>query len=152
MHEKTIALLDGTIEVLERDGWTKAYYGPPGSPHCVIGALRVAAAAGKRWDNEEVSIPEYRAAHAAIKAHLSAHLTPEQEEFLAPTKAMHCTCDLCVPADTPPGIAPETWNDSFATSQQEVIEMLNHCKFHLLQESRDELLARGIPARELQPA
>jgi hypothetical protein len=147
MHETTIGLLDETIAVLERDGWVKGSYSArAGVPHCLVGALQVAAHI-EYWSDEYCSdgkraFEDYRAAYRAISTHLAAHTTWRPLGF--------CGCEACQKV-TDGNVQIEAWNDVIATSMTEVIEMLNHCKFHL-QQQHNELLSRGIKSAELQPA
>lgn len=112
MQAEAIGLIDKTIEVLERDGWVKGVYrnAVPG-PHCVVGALHVAAF-GYCEQPPPLSDMElwgvYRYTYQRIAEHLGEHTRGHG------------------------ALEPEHWNDHVATSKEEVIEMLNHCKFHML--------------------
>lgn len=110
MQAEAIGLIDKAIEVLERDGWAKGVYrnGEP-EPHCVVGALHVAAFGYHELpslsDMELWGVYHYT--YQRIAEHLGEHRGYGVLE-------------------------PEHWNDHVATSKEEVIEMLNHCKFHML--------------------
>lgn len=122
MQAEAIGLIDKTIEVLERDGWVKGVYrNAEPEPHCVVGALNVAAfgyhALPALGNVEEWAVYHYT--YQRIAEHLGEHTRGHGV------------------------LEPEHWNDHVATSKEEVIEMLNHCKFHMLRNA--EMVARPWP-------
>jgi hypothetical protein len=135
MQAEAIKLIDKCIEVLERDGWrVGAYNYYDDQPHCLVGALYVAAYGygdpyelSRRYRGTEVGAI-YAYTYRRIAEHLTSHI---------PALARHSSDML-----------PEGWNDAMATSKEEVIEMLHHCKFHMLRNA--EQAVRPWP--ELQSA
>lgn len=129
MQAQAIELIDKCIAVLERDGWRKnSYRTTEPEPHCVVGALLVATygygEAPRRNPNLDLD-SLYAYTYQRIAEHLTAHSSFRTYR--------HGNA----------GIDPETWNDVVATSKEEVIEMLNHCKFHMLRAA--EMAARPWP-------
>jgi hypothetical protein len=132
MQAEAIKLIDKTIEVLERDGWCRGsytLYDP--EPHCLIGALHVATYGYlSAWNHAHLPIAmvtAYEYTKRRISEHIAAHY---------PKYARAAAIEGCVGN-------PEAWNDTVATSREEVIEMLNHCKFHMLRTA--EMAVRPWP-------
>lgn len=133
MQAQAIELIDKTIAVLERDGWrTGAYNYHSDKPHCLVGAMHVAAYGYQ--DAYEIMIgvaTETDALFHYTYKRVAEHLGEHSPRLVQTAQRL----------DVSP--SPENWNDAVATSKEEVIEMLNHCKFHMLRNA--EMVARPWP-------
>lgn len=127
MLDQAVELIDKTIEVLERDGWRKgAYVYYHQAPHCLVGALHIAAYGyGNDCGIASLDIATdalYAYTYRRIAEHLGAHYG---------AGAL---------------MEPEAWNDVVPKCKADVIEMLQHCKFHSRRDA--EMAVRPWPERQ----
>lgn len=133
MQAQAIELIDKCIEVLERDGWRRNSYGyGSNNTHCLVGALHVAAYGYNTFPGRDVCNLDLDALYAYTYARISEHLVAHNQNLRALIAGIRNE-----------DMYPEAWNDTVATSKEEVIEMLNHCKFHMLRAA--EMAARPWP-------